>query len=206
MKPNSRVHLPGGSVTALAEGHRRLDHRLGLPGPRRTSPAGDANVSFVCGVRDHLLVRIAMALLLISVLVSLSCDKHSTKPTPAQVAGDWNGFVEELSRIPEERHAICSLSFAQYGDAFIGAGFLSFSTVRIDDGHVDGDRVSFTILTGLIRRIEFTGLVADSTMHGQYIVRAHGDSVSTNSWALHRITASHRPVAPRSVEETETSS
>jgi hypothetical protein len=47
MKPNtanSRVHLPGGSVTALARMPMKMNHRLMPPGPRRTSPAGDANV------------------------------------------------------------------------------------------------------------------------------------------------------------------
>jgi hypothetical protein len=41
---NSRIHLTRWPVTALAEKHRRQDHRLGLPGPRRPQPAGDANV------------------------------------------------------------------------------------------------------------------------------------------------------------------
>jgi hypothetical protein len=44
MSSNSRIHLTRWAVTALAEKHRRQDHRPGLPGPRRTSPAGDANV------------------------------------------------------------------------------------------------------------------------------------------------------------------
>ena len=42
--PNSRVHLPGGSVTALARKPMKMNHHLVPPGPRRTSPAGDANV------------------------------------------------------------------------------------------------------------------------------------------------------------------
>jgi hypothetical protein len=42
--PNCRVHLTRWAVTALAEKHRRSDHRPGLPGPRRPQPAGDANV------------------------------------------------------------------------------------------------------------------------------------------------------------------
>jgi hypothetical protein len=41
---NSRVHLPGGSVTALATKPMKVNHHLVPPGPRRTSPAGDANV------------------------------------------------------------------------------------------------------------------------------------------------------------------
>jgi hypothetical protein len=41
---NSRVHLSGGSVTALARKPMSMNHHLMLPGPRRTSPAGDANV------------------------------------------------------------------------------------------------------------------------------------------------------------------
>ncbi len=41
---NSRVHLPGGSVTALARKPMKMNHRAVPPGPRRTSPAGDANV------------------------------------------------------------------------------------------------------------------------------------------------------------------
>jgi hypothetical protein len=41
---NSRVHLPGGSVTALARKPMKLNHHPVPPGPRRTSPAGDANV------------------------------------------------------------------------------------------------------------------------------------------------------------------
>jgi hypothetical protein len=158
------------------------------------------------GVRARFPVRIAGVFLLIPVLFTLSCDKHSTKPTPAHVAGDWNGFVENLSRIPEERHAICSLSFAQYGDDFIGAGFLSFRTVRIDDGLLDGDHVSFTIDIGPTRRIKFTGLVADSTMQGQYILHVAGDSVWTNSWALHKVTTSHRSSAQVSADEGESSS
>jgi hypothetical protein len=47
-KPNCRVHLSGGSVTTLAEKHRGKDGRPSLPGPRRTSPAGDANVRCIC--------------------------------------------------------------------------------------------------------------------------------------------------------------
>jgi hypothetical protein len=43
--PNSRIHLTRWAVTALAEKHRRQEHRPGLPGPRRPQPAGDANVS-----------------------------------------------------------------------------------------------------------------------------------------------------------------
>jgi hypothetical protein len=50
----SRIHLTRWAVTALAEKHRRQDHRPGLPGPRRTSPAGDANVR-------HVLTRLAGA-------------------------------------------------------------------------------------------------------------------------------------------------
>jgi hypothetical protein len=42
---NNCVHLTGGSVTAPAEKHRRQDRHLGLPGPRRDTPAGDAYVS-----------------------------------------------------------------------------------------------------------------------------------------------------------------
>jgi hypothetical protein len=41
---NYRIHLARWAVTALAEKHRWQDHRLGLPGPRRPQPAGDANV------------------------------------------------------------------------------------------------------------------------------------------------------------------
>jgi hypothetical protein len=44
---NPRIHLTRWAVTALAEKHRRQDHRPGLPGPRRTSPAGDANASLI---------------------------------------------------------------------------------------------------------------------------------------------------------------
>jgi hypothetical protein len=43
-QPNSRIHLTRWPVTALAEDHRRSNNRLGLPGPRRPQPAGDANV------------------------------------------------------------------------------------------------------------------------------------------------------------------
>jgi hypothetical protein len=45
LEPNSRVHLPGGSVTALARKPMKMNHNPVPPGPRRTSPAGDANVS-----------------------------------------------------------------------------------------------------------------------------------------------------------------
>jgi hypothetical protein len=41
---NSRVHLSGGSVTALARKPMMMNHHLMPPGPRRASPAGDANV------------------------------------------------------------------------------------------------------------------------------------------------------------------
>jgi hypothetical protein len=44
LSPNSRIHLTRWAVTALAEKHRRQSHHLGLPGPRRPQPAGDANV------------------------------------------------------------------------------------------------------------------------------------------------------------------
>ena len=46
---NSRVHLPGGPVTALARKPMKMNHHLVAPGPRRTSPAGDANVRFSFG-------------------------------------------------------------------------------------------------------------------------------------------------------------
>jgi hypothetical protein len=42
--PNSRIHLTRWAITALADEHRKQDHRSGLPGPRRPQPAGDANV------------------------------------------------------------------------------------------------------------------------------------------------------------------
>jgi hypothetical protein len=41
---NRGVHLSGGSVTALARKPMKVSHHLVTPGPRRTSPAGDANV------------------------------------------------------------------------------------------------------------------------------------------------------------------
>ena len=108
---NSRVHLPGGSVTALARKPMKMNHHPLAPGPRRTSPAGDANVR-LRRVRWKRSTRIAMALLLISVLwCPFPCDKHSTKPTSSsrRLPGDWqDASSEELSRIPEERHAICS--------------------------------------------------------------------------------------------------
>jgi hypothetical protein len=44
MTSNYRIHLSRWAVTSLAEKHRRLTHRPGLPGPRRPQPAGDANV------------------------------------------------------------------------------------------------------------------------------------------------------------------
>jgi hypothetical protein len=49
MNPNRRVHLAGGSVTALARKPMKVNHHLMPPGPRRTSPAGDANVRFAWG-------------------------------------------------------------------------------------------------------------------------------------------------------------
>ncbi len=51
MKANSRVHLSGGSVTALARKRMKMNHHLVPPGPRRTSPTGDANVRLRVGVR-----------------------------------------------------------------------------------------------------------------------------------------------------------
>jgi hypothetical protein len=42
--PNRRIHLTRWAVTALADEHRKQDHRPWLPGPRRPQPAGDANV------------------------------------------------------------------------------------------------------------------------------------------------------------------
>jgi hypothetical protein len=44
---NNRIHLTRWAVTALAEKHRRQNHRPGLPGPRQPQPAGDANVRLV---------------------------------------------------------------------------------------------------------------------------------------------------------------
>jgi hypothetical protein len=41
---NTRIHLTRWAVKVPAEKNRRQDHRLGLPGPHRTSPAVDANV------------------------------------------------------------------------------------------------------------------------------------------------------------------
>jgi hypothetical protein len=45
---NNRIHLTRWPVTALAEKHRRQNHRLGLQGPRQPQLAGDANVSREC--------------------------------------------------------------------------------------------------------------------------------------------------------------
>jgi hypothetical protein len=42
---NSRAHLPGGSVTALARKPMKMSHHVLPPGPRQPQPAGDANVS-----------------------------------------------------------------------------------------------------------------------------------------------------------------
>jgi hypothetical protein len=109
------------------------------------------------------------------------------------VAGYWNGTLNDLSDIPEEHPAFCSLSFVQCGNAFVAVGFLAMRSVRIDDGVVDGDRVSFSMLVGSTRRIEFSGLFADSTMQGHYIVRQQGDSVWTNAWVLHRESSVRRP-------------
>jgi hypothetical protein len=41
---NHRIHLTRWAITALADEHRKQDHRSGLPGPRQPQPAGDANV------------------------------------------------------------------------------------------------------------------------------------------------------------------
>jgi hypothetical protein len=38
------VHLTRRAIMAQAEMRRKQDHHPGLPGPRRTSPAGDAHV------------------------------------------------------------------------------------------------------------------------------------------------------------------
>jgi hypothetical protein len=54
---NSRIHLTRWAVTALAGIHRRSDHHLGLPGPRRPQPAGDANVSESCFHRASTMVH-----------------------------------------------------------------------------------------------------------------------------------------------------
>jgi hypothetical protein len=63
---NSRVHLPGGSVTALAKKPVKMNHHLVPPGPRRTSPAGDANVESErwYAMRIGVLVCLSIALLL----------------------------------------------------------------------------------------------------------------------------------------------
>jgi 4-amino-4-deoxy-L-arabinose transferase-like glycosyltransferase len=42
--PNRRIHLTRWAVTALADEHRKHDHRPWLPGPHRPQPADDANV------------------------------------------------------------------------------------------------------------------------------------------------------------------
>jgi hypothetical protein len=47
---NSGIHLTHWAVTALADEHSRSNHRLELPGPRRTSPAGDVYVRSTCYV------------------------------------------------------------------------------------------------------------------------------------------------------------
>jgi hypothetical protein len=47
MLSNSRVHLPGGSVTALARKPMKTDHHLVPPGPRRPQLAGYTNVRYL---------------------------------------------------------------------------------------------------------------------------------------------------------------
>ncbi len=49
--PNYRIHLTRWAVTALARKPMKMNHRLLPPGPRRTSPAGDANVLRIVGRR-----------------------------------------------------------------------------------------------------------------------------------------------------------
>ena len=50
--PSHHIHLTRWTVTALAEKHRRQDHRPGLPGPRRPQLAGDANVVWICPAKE----------------------------------------------------------------------------------------------------------------------------------------------------------
>jgi hypothetical protein len=66
--------------------------------------------------------------------------------------------------------------------------------------------VSFSMLAGSTRRIEFRGLFTDSTMQGHYIVRVQGDSVWANPWVLRKAGAVRRPGAPASGSSAEASS
>ena len=48
---NSRVHLPGGSVTALAEKHRRSNHRPGCQGRAGPRPQVTRTLDVLAGAR-----------------------------------------------------------------------------------------------------------------------------------------------------------
>jgi hypothetical protein len=86
--PNNRIHLTRWAVTAPAGRHRRSVHRPGLPGPRRTSPAGDANVSFLRGVQaGRCFVAKALILGVLATLAS-SCEDGPSDPSrSARVTG-----------------------------------------------------------------------------------------------------------------------
>jgi hypothetical protein len=198
--PNSRIHLTRWTVTALAEKHRRQDHHMGLPGPRRPQLAGDANVSFSCVAWKALRIRIALVLLLAAAVTTIACDKQSTAPSSLSVAGNWQGTLHELSDIPEESPAGCSLVIEQSGGTFIGNGILGMRSVRTDDGLLDGTNVSFSILAGQ-RRIEFAGALTDSAMQGRYLVLIQGDSVWANTWILRRVRVIKHANLPASLNE-----
>ncbi len=75
--PNYRIHLTRRAVMAPAEKHRRQDHLLGLPGPRRPLRAGDAHVrrslaSTLLTVEElHMRIRVIVAATAVFALLGL---------------------------------------------------------------------------------------------------------------------------------------
>ncbi len=70
-----RLHFPRWAVTALQRSTGRQDHHPGLPGPRRSSPAGDANVGpalsrWLCLLPSGL--RMATLMLWVAALLAVS--------------------------------------------------------------------------------------------------------------------------------------
>jgi hypothetical protein len=73
--PNYRVHLPGGSGTALARKPMKMNRHPMPPGPRRASPAGDANVT------PTIATFMTLVFMGISILLTASASEVMAKDT-----------------------------------------------------------------------------------------------------------------------------
>jgi hypothetical protein len=97
MSSNYCIHLTRWAVTALAEKHRKQDHRPGLPGPRRPQLAGDANVMRHLRYASRICVMTTLALVVL--LGGASCGAFAYhQRTPASALRQWPDSLVVLPR------------------------------------------------------------------------------------------------------------